>query len=218
MGSKKRKRPREGVDDAEGSPRKRQRADKTPESKAAEVLSQGKKHKLDEFTKVMGTKSNTRPAWAADIGPDVLDRGKTKGSQKRTAQDIDGTKKKGKENVQESEESPILGDQEPEEVSDMEWMRRRMVSSEIKEDKAFEQSDDESMKGGREADEKVYFYLSSRLYSIYTSRPTSRLTHSWILIIYPYSPTVVYSLGISYSRARRMNCRVSSPSTGMWNK
>jgi hypothetical protein len=51
--------------------------------------------------------------------------------EKESSRDIDVVNVDGKE------------DQEPEEVSDMEWMRRRMLASEIKTDKEFEQSDEE---------------------------------------------------------------------------
>jgi len=77
----------------------------------------------------MGATSNSRPSWAADVEPS--EGLSNSAMDKDSSRDIDAVNMDGKE------------DQEPEEGSDMEWMRRRMLASEIKADKEFEQSDEE---------------------------------------------------------------------------
>jgi hypothetical protein len=100
----------------------------------------------------MGAKSNSHPSWAADVEPS--EGLSTSAMVKESSRDIDSVNVGGKE------------DQEPEEVSDMEWMRRRMLASEIKADREFEQSDDERTEVGaneEEAKVKVTVYMEQQL-------------------------------------------------------
>lgn len=83
----------------------------------------------------MGTKSNAKPTWAADV-----DSGDTKSSKATLTSDKGAKRTDEKTKLEKNDHSPLEEDQ-VEEVSDMEWMRRRMVSSEITEQKEFEQDD-----------------------------------------------------------------------------
>jgi len=108
-----------------------------------EAAQQGKnKSQLEEFQAVMGTRRSSRPSWAADVdlgptpGPKPAEPSRTE--PERVSEKKDRRSKNNGETKEDGEEQ--LG-----EMSDMEWMRRKMQDAlgTLEDDKVFEQSDEE---------------------------------------------------------------------------
>ncbi|PVG01471.1 putative RNA-binding protein [Serendipita vermifera] len=106
--------------------------------------SQQKKGAVDfeEFQKVMGTKRNARPAWSGDID-EVPQPQETKQSSSL----VDKKQRHRKEGELDQNDEDVdmaNGEDDVEEVSDMEWLKRKMQKQvEISVDKDFERSDEE---------------------------------------------------------------------------
>ncbi|KAA1466873.1 hypothetical protein DENSPDRAFT_831780 [Dentipellis sp. KUC8613] len=103
---------------------------KTP-APSAEPKKSKKEAQFDEFMKVMLPETRKGPSWADAPPPAPKDKAKTKS--------------KGKDSTTEVSEEASGDAEQPEGLSDLEWMRRRM--KEGVEEKAFEQSDDEGGEG-----------------------------------------------------------------------
>lgn len=91
----------------------------------------------------MGAKRNGRPSWAAEV--DLVPTGWPKKAEPSTTNAENTSKKKdrhtkGKKKPEEAKE------EQPDGMSDMEWMRRKMQGSSgmLDDEKAFEQSDEEA--------------------------------------------------------------------------
>ncbi|TFY56626.1 hypothetical protein EVG20_g8855 [Dentipellis fragilis] len=104
---------------------------KTPIS-SAEPKKSKKEAQFDEFMKVMLPEARKGPSWADAPPPSSKDRAKAKA--------------KAKDSTAEASEASSDAEQ-PEGLSDLEWMRRRMKQGVEEEEKAFEQSDDEGGEG-----------------------------------------------------------------------
>lgn len=135
------KRTREKEDNGdEGRNPKRRKVDAGAQTSAVDELDPKKKRKaerLEEFTRVMGSKRNAGPSWTADnqLQPELAVPVKTAKTQKKES-------KMPEKKAEEKMEEDMDGAQE--ELSDMEWLRRKMqASTTALEDKAFEQSDEE---------------------------------------------------------------------------
>jgi multiple RNA-binding domain-containing protein 1 len=116
---------------------------------ANEAKKQGKKSQLEEFQAVMGAKRNGRPSWAAEV--DLAPTGWPKKPEPATTIAENASEKakrrtwdKKKKNSEEVEVEDEV--EQPDGMSDMEWMRRKMQGSSgtLGDEKVFEQSDDEA--------------------------------------------------------------------------
>ncbi|KAG8841554.1 Multiple RNA-binding domain-containing protein 1 [Serendipita sp. 411] len=113
---------------------------------------------LEEFQKVMGVKRGVGPSWANEEveHPGASAAASANSSRLKKKKEADDAVNKENKREEEEEEEEEAADQG--EVSDMEWMRRRMRASQVddsdmREEKMFEQSDedeDDRMQGVEE--------------------------------------------------------------------
>ncbi|KAI0706720.1 hypothetical protein C8T65DRAFT_651773 [Cerioporus squamosus] len=126
----------------------------TKKSTASTDAQKGARHELeDEFMQVMQPRTKKGPSWKDDEPtpaasgsgpPDAAASSSSSKSQKS---------RKGKEKVVATSEDDSAAQQEPESVSDLDWLRRHTtkLDTDVGE-KVFEQSEDESMDGDDDED------------------------------------------------------------------
>jgi multiple RNA-binding domain-containing protein 1 len=107
-----------------------------------ETKKKGKKSQLEEFQAVMGAKRNGHSSWAAEV--DLAPTGWPKKSESSTTNAENASKKKNK-HTKGKKESEEVEEEQPDGMSDMEWMRRKMQggSGALDDEKVFEQSEEE---------------------------------------------------------------------------
>jgi multiple RNA-binding domain-containing protein 1 len=143
------KRTREHTDDDGIKERKRQKigvpstTDETSKDEPKDPKKKGKKSQLEEFQAVMGAKRNGRPSWAAEV--DLAPTGWPKKPEPSTTNTENASKKKDKL-TRDKKKSEEVEEEQPDGMSDMEWMRRKMQGSSgaLDDEKVFEQSDEEA--------------------------------------------------------------------------
>jgi multiple RNA-binding domain-containing protein 1 len=104
----------------------------------------------------MSTKRNARPTWSGDI--DEAPQSQV-ANQKSPSVDKKKTREKAANVAQNVEESEANQEEDVEEVSDMEWLKRKMQKQvEISADKDFEQSDEEMGSPAQKVETLVRFW------------------------------------------------------------
>ncbi|KAG8796951.1 Multiple RNA-binding domain-containing protein 1, partial [Serendipita sp. 400] len=151
--------------------------------------------RLEEFQKVMGAKRGVGPSWANEEveHPGASASASASAAAAATSSRLKKKKKEADDAVNkenEREEEEVVADQG--EVSDMEWMRRRMRASQVddgdmREEKMFEQSDedeDDRMQGVEETAQEPKVCIPPPLSMVLSERQhmNVRTDDCWFLL------------------------------------